>query len=60
MKKEEIQKELQKHVDEYFKLYKDSSCLDGWFTADQLRLIAKAMDELALTEEGKDGIMPVG
>ena len=29
----------------------DRSCLDGWYTSYELRLIANAMDKLELVEE---------
>lgn len=42
----QVDNELIDAIDEYVDLYSDRSCLDGWFTADELRRIADAMDEL--------------
>jgi hypothetical protein len=42
-----LQQTLHEEIgDEYFELYKDESCLDGWFASKELRLIADKMDEL--------------
>lgn len=44
--REKLNQELNESIDEYINLYSDESCLDGWFTAEELRLIADKMDEL--------------
>jgi len=47
-----IQERLQ-NID-YVDLYPDQSCVDGWFTANELRKIANAMDEIAALEKVND------
>jgi hypothetical protein len=36
-------------IDEYFSIEEEKSCLDGYFTAAELRRIADKMDELKKT-----------
>ncbi len=41
-----LEDEISALTGEYVKLYVDSTCLDGDFSADELRVIADKMDEL--------------
>lgn len=43
----DVGNELLGDIHEYVDLFEDSSCLDGWFTAKQLRCIADAMYEVS-------------
>ena len=36
--------DLKHIIDEYFELGSYKSCLDGWFTSEELRLLADEMD----------------
>jgi hypothetical protein len=49
-KKGRIKKSTSSQVSDYSDIYAEYSCLDGWFTSDELRIIANAMDELKKLE----------
>lgn len=49
--KEKINKEISDSIHEYVRINSDSSCLDGWYTAEELRRIADKMDELKEKEK---------
>ena len=42
---QKVNSEMIDDIDEYVDLWPDRSCLDGWFSAEQLRRIADAIDE---------------
>ncbi len=46
-----LSKELSASMDQYISLHNDATTLDGYFTAEQLRLIADKMDELKKQEK---------
>jgi len=46
--------DLKDIIDEYFELGSYKSCLDGWFTSEELRLITDEMDRLAKKEKKEE------
>ena len=47
MTREEAQELVSQYTDEWCTVSNDTSCLDGNFTADELRKIAEVMDRIS-------------